>query len=292
MKRKNISKKKAENFINKKQPIKKEVGKPTGIIKATQEIELPKIWSCLNIEKQLIFFFISIGRHVSLHLAGTNKSQNNEEDDKFKEKQQKIEAIQQSKSTYEYLQQIAQSLFDWKCTKLNVVYFFRNNYNFKLGYEKMTLINNQWNSIMKNIKFLLNENFYYEFIGILRMFEQNYSNIQIVDQLIKQSQQLDQVPQLVQNFFILLHKQKIIVSQGQITTCTQLENLKKVYLNSLIEHKQFLCEIIENIRTIMYQKQNQDSQYIFEEEQKERVFDDNNNNPDIYFQDFQMEQFY
>ncbi|CAD8167467.1 unnamed protein product [Paramecium octaurelia] len=230
--------------------MKKGAGKPAGI--QVIKLESPQIWSALNEERQLIEYFIQIGRHVYLSLAGTKKSIHKDGlSDKAQAKQEKLKAIFQNQSTYSYLEHVARSLFNWKCKKLAVVYFFRNNRLDKVKYEKIPLKNEKWNLIVKNIKFLLNESFYFELISLLNMFELNYTTEQIAEKLIEKSKNLDQVPQIVQNFFILLNKEKRIDQMIEGTSCTQLEILKRIYLNSLQEHKDYLYEIIEKIRQIM-----------------------------------------
>ncbi|CAD8083575.1 unnamed protein product [Paramecium sonneborni] len=284
--KKSISKEKSKDIAECNKRTKKEVGKPVGISKAIQDIDLPKIWSYQKVEKNLISYLISIGRHVSLHLAGTNRIKKNKlQDEKIKQKQQKYQVIQNTRLLYDYLERIAKSLFGWQCTKLNIVYFFRNNNLFKLGYQKQTLINEKWNSIIRNIKFLLNEAFYYELIEILIYFENNYTSEYIADNLIQKSKQLDQVPQLVQNMFILLNKEQIIEPLGQIETCVQLENLKIIYINSLKSHKTYLQKMIDNIREIMNQEVSNNNQYVNDEDQ-EMLKINNDRDLDMDLQEF------
>ncbi|CAD8063307.1 unnamed protein product [Paramecium primaurelia] len=247
MQRKSIQKNKPQQKC-----IKKDVGKPAGL--DVIKLETPKVWSCLNVERQLIEYFTQIGRHVYLSLAGIKKNSQKEGlSDKALAKLQKYQAIYQNKSMYSYIEHIAQSLFNWKCQKLSVVYFFRNDRTSYNKYQKIYLINEKWNQIIKNIKFLLNEQFYFELISILKMFESNYTTEQICDKLIEQSKELDQVPQIIQNFFILLNKEKKIEQQIHGASCAQLEMLKTIYLNSLDNHKDQLQIIIEKLRQIMYE---------------------------------------
>ncbi|CAK61460.1 unnamed protein product (macronuclear) [Paramecium tetraurelia] len=245
MKTKNIKKLKTHEV-----QLKKGVGKPVGI--HIIKLESPAIWSSFKEERQLIEYFTQIGRHVYLSLAGTKKNIHKDGlSDKAQAKQEKLQAIFQNKNTYSYMEHVARSLFNWKCKSLAVVYFFRHDRFDKQQYQKILFKNEKWNSIIKNIKFLLNEQFYYELTSLLKMFELHYTTEQIGEKLIEQSQHLDQVPQIVQNFFLLLNKEKRIDQMIQGTSCTQLEILKGVYLNSLENHKDYLYEIIEKIRQIM-----------------------------------------
>ncbi|CAK70022.1 unnamed protein product (macronuclear) [Paramecium tetraurelia] len=249
MKRKQKVDQLEQTVIQKK--IKKDVGKPIGLLKIN--IKLPDIWSVSNKEVQLITFLVNQGRHVCLHSAVLNKDLNKKKVNSI-EKDSNAHFSIDEKELYDKIEVAAKFLFEWNCSKRNVVYFFRNDNHFKIKYKKSTLKNEQWTKLLKHIKFLLNEKFYEELHMILEQFENNVTDEEIGDFLISKSLigQLSEVPQLVQNCFILLIKQnKISIQQSQITA-KFLEQLKSTFLISIQQNRHLLFQSIGSIRNIMY----------------------------------------
>ncbi|CAD8150229.1 unnamed protein product [Paramecium octaurelia] len=238
-----------KTIIQKK--IKKDVGKPIGLLKIN--IRPPDIWSVSQKEVQLITFLANYGRHVCLHQAVLKK-------DSIKKKVNSIEKADKAnvsideKELYDKIEIAAKFLFEWVCSKRNVVYFFRNNNHFKNKYKTLTLKNEQWTTMLKHIKFLLNEKFYEELHMILEQFENNVTDEEIGDFLISKSLtvSLSEVPQLVQNCFIMLIKQNKISIQSSQITAKFLEQLKCAFLISIQQNRALLCQMIGTIRNIMY----------------------------------------
>ncbi|CAD8061815.1 unnamed protein product [Paramecium primaurelia] len=274
MKNKHQDQQLKQSTIHKK--INKNVGKPIGLLRIN--LDPPDIWSIKKQEAQLISFLVKYGRHVCLHQAVLNKDLNKNQVNSI-EKEQKVQTLLDQKELYDKIEIAAKYLFEWNCSKRNVVYFFRNNTQFKLDYKKLTLKNQQWTTLLKNIKFLFNQNFYEELHIIMEQFENNISNQKIGDYLISKSitGQLSEVPQLVQNFFILLIKKNIVSIQCFQVTVNFLEQLKKLFLISIQKYRFMLYQMIGSIRNIM-QINIESEQYSAETSQADQDCD-----PEIFF---------
>ncbi|CAD8081723.1 unnamed protein product [Paramecium sonneborni] len=237
-----------QKLVEKK--IKKEVGKPVGLYKIN--LNPPDIWTSKIKEVQLISYFVNLGRHVCLHQAIFFKDLKKVEQNSLK-RQEILNNLINQKKLYEKLELIARHLFEWICQKRNVVYFFRNYHDDKPKSKHANFNNKEWNYILKNVKFLFNDKFYQELLLILEQFEKNATEEEIGNLLISKSKtgQLSEVPQFIQNFFLILIKENIVSFQLCQITVQFLEQLKILFYQSIEQQKTLLYQLIGNLRYIM-----------------------------------------
>ncbi|CAD8160579.1 unnamed protein product [Paramecium pentaurelia] len=168
---------------------KKNVGKPPNL--NTTKIDNRNIWSS-NIQiKNILYFLLKNGRHVSIHLAGAKRNSKNEKDEiKRMQKEELQKQIKQSQPLFEFLVNFSNNYLEQnsqkKKTKSRIVVFFFKDQNCKINkYENQHLENKQWYKLLREFYFLLDEQFYYELIQILEQLENKFSIEQITNYQIE-----------------------------------------------------------------------------------------------------------
>ncbi|CAD8171493.1 unnamed protein product [Paramecium pentaurelia] len=263
---------------------KPEIGKPAGLSKIS--VQQPKIWSTQQPDINFISYLMKEGRHFLLHFAGAKKNLKNEQDEYRKMiKQEKYNEQKSNQPLYEFLESFSENYLGQpqrnKKKERIVVFFFRNNglLNLKGRYPKeLTLQNQKWKTILKEIKFLLDEIFYLELIGILKKLENNYSIERIADDLLDQfiqTNNLKDIQVIFKNLLIQIFKSR----NDELLYWDKVQNLSpdqifKIYKERIKFYKNQIMTFIKNIQILFEGEQLDSQQNIQYQEIEKNQFED------------------